>query len=450
MAKRDKADPAKGTDTEALVTADVPADPLAAEPLTLEEPMRVEDTAEAASSDPAPAEAVLDAPASEDTDATPDTATEPVEVPRPTDEPRRDPPPPVRSGSGFFGFVTGGILAAVIGFAAARYVLPEDWPVAGGSSDRAALEQQVADQAATIAALGEEIDALRAAPPPAPSVAPEALDALRDDLATRMADTQTALDQGLRDIGDRIAGLDARLSEVEKRPVDGGGVSEAAIAAYTRELDALKAELEAQRAATADLAGSFDARAAEAEARLAEAQAQAAEMRAAAEAESAAASLRAALGQVQAALETGSPFAGPLDDLTAAGVTVPDPLASVAADGAPTLAALQRSFPEAARAAIEASVRANMGDSWTDRAAAFFQVQTGARSLTPRDGSDPDAILSRAEAALADGQIQTALDEVATLPPEGQDAMADWAAQARARLAAIDAAAALAADLNNR
>ncbi|NCM97487.1 MAG: hypothetical protein GW948_09390, partial [Rhodobacterales bacterium] len=111
----------------------------------------------------------------------------------------------------------------------------------------------------------------------------------------------------------------------------------------------------------------------------------------------------------------------------------------------PTLAALQAAFPEAARAALDAALRADMGTSLTQRMTAFLRTQTGARSLTPREGTDPDAVLSRAEAALLGGDLAGAQAEIGALPPEAQAAMADWQALAERRLAATDALAALVA-----
>jgi hypothetical protein len=75
-----------------------------------------------------------------------------------------------------------------------------------------------------------------------------------------------------------------------------------------------------------------------------------------------------------------------------------------------------------------------MGESWSDRVANFVRTQVGVRALTPRDGNDPDAILSRAEAALTVGDLAQALAELATLPVPAQDALAAWRAQAQLRL----------------
>ena len=113
-----------------------------------------------------------------------------------------------------------------------------------------------------------------------------------------------------------------------------------------------------------------------------------------------------------------------------------------AATGLPSVTQLRETFPAAARAALESALRANMGESWTDRVSSFLRSQTGLRSLTPRQGDDPDAILSRAEAALATGDVAAALTELETLPDSAKPPLADWTAQARIR---TEGAAALAA-----
>jgi hypothetical protein len=81
------------------------------------------------------------------------------------------------------------------------------------------------------------------------------------------------------------------------------------------------------------------------------------------------------------------------------------------------------------------------------RITAFLRAQTGARSLTPREGNDPDAILSRAEAALREGDLVATLAELDALPAEGAARLAEWRAQAEARLAASQAVAELVASL---
>ena len=110
------------------------------------------------------------------------------------------------------------------------------------------------------------------------------------------------------------------------------------------------------------------------------------------------------------------------------------------------MADLSDSFPQAARDALEAALRANMGESWTERVGSFLRSQTGFRSLSPREGNDPDAILSRAEAALTAGRVAEAVAELEAMPEAGQPALADWLAQARIRIEAESAVAALSAN----
>ena len=84
------------------------------------------------------------------------------------------------------------------------------------------------------------------------------------------------------------------------------------------------------------------------------------------------------------------------------------------------------------------------GAADTGGVGSFFQRQLGARSVTPREGDDPDAVLSRIEAAVKAGDLSTALTEAEALPPEAQDAMGDWLSQATTRNDAVTAAKALA------
>lgn len=364
-------------------------------------------------------------------------------------------PEPVRArkSGAFLGFVTGGILAAVIGFGAARFVIPEGWPIGGQTQATAALDQRIAEQEIAIAALSKQLAEATAAQAAvgAAGLAGDqtvALDALRADLNGAIAQRADAVEGRLSALADQLSGLDARLNALEMRPVDGGGVSSATLAAYEREMQAFRSEMEAQRGASATLADQFEAMAAETQAKLQEAEAQAAALKVEAEVGARAASARAALSRVQAALESGGPFAAALADMTAAGVAIPDILVAEAEAGVPSMPQLQRSFPEAARVGLEASIRASAGADWADRVTAFLKVQTGARSLEVREGNDPDAVLSRAEAALHEGKTDAALAEIAMLPPEGQAAMAGWVAIATRRLQAAAAVDTLVAALN--
>ena len=104
---------------------------------------------------------------------------------------------------------------------------------------------------------------------------------------------------------------------------------------------------------------------------------------------------------------------------------------------------MQASFADAARAGLGASLGA--GDTGGSALGNFLRAQTGARSVEPREGGDPDAVLSRADAAVARGDIAAALAEIDVLPEPGRAAMKGWTDQARAWQAASGAVAGLTA-----
>jgi hypothetical protein len=205
----------------------------------------------------------------------------------------------------------------------------------------------------------------------------------------------------------------------------------------------LRAALEAQRA-------EFDGLFAEARQKIDAAAEEAARLRTEAEAAARTTVARAAFSRLSAALESGGPFSGALSELTeVVGVPVPPELIAVADTGVPTLGDLVRTFPDAARAALAAAIRAGVDAEAgaMERLGAFLRAQTGARSITPREGGDPDAVLSRAEAALGEGRLDDALALIDMLPEPARLEMAGWRAAAERRRAALAAAAALSATL---
>jgi hypothetical protein len=155
------------------------------------------------------------------------------------------------------------------------------------------------------------------------------------------------------------------------------------------------------------------------------------------------AAVREALASLDAALEKGAPFTAPLSVLSE-GVDVPQALSDAAAGGVVSLPDLRAAFPELAREALDASIRETVDDDLTERAVAFLRAQTGLRSLAPREGDDPDAVLSRAEAALRGGDLGAAISELSQLPPAGQAVMAGWIERAQQRNTVTEAAETLA------
>jgi hypothetical protein len=284
---------------------------------------------------------------------------------------------------GFWAPLFGGALAALIGFGGAIYFKAADWPVFGGTD----VQAMIAEQSQTIADLRATLDAGQAADVEARTV----LSARIDELPTQSA---TPLPEDVQ------AKLDAQRAEMEL----------------------LESNLEKMRALTQGQIAT--AQAIQEDAAQAEASAKA----------------RGALNALRSALETGAPFASVLPEIAAA-TEVPEILATNAEAGVPTAKVLEEQFADGARTALSASLKATAGESATDKLTFFLKDQLGARSLTPREGDDPDAVLSRAEAATKAGDIDAALTTIDALPDAGKAALENWAGVAATRrdaLAAFD------------
>lgn len=330
----------------------------------------------------------------------------------------------------FLSAVAGGGLAALVGFGLSHFnvlgfsTAPAD--VSAVADRLAAVESALVDAQTGLTEMRKAVDtALQSDPALADRVA---------DLERAMAEPPAAGD--LSSVTNRMDRLDAQMTALAAMPADGSGASALAFAALQEDVRALES---AAPGVSADL----QALVSQTEARLAEAETRAQALAETAAATSQMAARSTAMGQLRAAFDAGQPYTGALIALD--GVDVPAAVSEHATLGLPTLARLSADFPTAARAALEAALRANIGESWSDRIGTFLRTQTGARSLTPREGSDPDAILSRAEASLAAGNLDAAIAEIATLPPEAQAAMQDWTVLAKQRSAAVAALVDLAA-----
>ncbi|MEY8827302.1 COG4223 family protein [Sedimentitalea sp. XS_ASV28] len=335
----------------------------------------------------------------------------------------------IETRSGFGSALFGGIVAASLGFIAARSeiiepYLPDFLRSQDLSAEIADLQSGLAAQAESISSVSGKVDAIKI-----PDLTP--VEASISDLTAQVAPLSDRIDAVRSD----VSAMDKRLTEVAKRPID-EGVSKAAIAAYEKELADLQKAMATQRKEVEGLiadARAIKAQASEMEANAAKAAQQAAN--------------RATMAQLRAALDAGAPFSAQAEDLKAAGVDVPADLDRYAAEGIATLTALNNSFPPAAREALAAARSRNKGEDRGFRS--FLERQLGARSVEPREGDDPDAILSRAEAAVADGRLDAALSDIAMLPDNAQAAMGNWVDRARARQVAVTAADSLAASLNS-
>ncbi|SIO20626.1 COG4223 family protein [Vannielia litorea] len=353
------------------------------------------------------------------------TAQKPADVPDLTTSPEPEATPdapaaaaPAPQKSGVVPMVFGGVLAGLIGFAAAWYI----W---GQGDSSAALEGRLTEQEEATAALRGELGGKASA---------ETLAALEARVASieaaPAADTSES-EARVAAQAEALAALSARIEALEKAPVEGSQdpAAQAALAAYGREVEALRKEMSEQMTrmnAVLEAAKETEAQAAARQEEAAAAAARAAEQQ--------------AMLEVSQALDNGTAYDAPLGRISSA--EVPEGLAAHAAEGVLTLDALKASFPAAARNALKIAREETAGEdgggfgSWITR-------QVGARSLEPKEGDDPDAVLSRAEAALNAGDLGATLQELAALPPGGQQAMDQWIAQATRRNDAVTGASAL-------
>jgi hypothetical protein len=331
--------------------------------------------------------------------------------------------PEQTSRSGFFPMLLGGLLAVCVGVVVAKSpmfetFLPENWRTVS-ASDLNDLSQSVQAQNTRISDVSDKLAAV-----PVPD-----LSGVEGAIAAQ-ADKISELGAQIDNLAGTVNALDARLTALEKQPIS-QGVSQGAIDAYERELKALQDSVAAQRSEIESLL--TDARAMEENAEMTAQEALA----------------RAALTRVLSAIDSGGAFDAALGDLEAVtGTQAPEKLASVAQTGVTPMIQLQDAFPDAAREALSAARLAEPDSEHNLRS--FLQRQLSARSVTPKEGADPDAVLSRAEAALKEGRLNDALAEIETLPPEASAAMDAWVTRARARRDAQDAAESLAQSLNSK
>jgi len=332
--------------------------------------------------------------------------------------------------------VLGGVIAAGLGYGAAYMGLATNQQDTGTQDTLATIESTLAGQGDSLTTLSTRTAALEeelAALPPVPD--PVDLTPLTEDIE--------ALGTRIDTVAGQISGLTDRIAYLESLPLGETGAEDnsaaiaAAVAQLREQIRAQSENLAAQQAESSALIERIRGIAAEAEASIAAAQERA-------EARVNAATAQAALGQLRIAVASGAPFGDALSDVTA-GAEVPEALSAAAQTGVPTLDRLQATFPAAARAALPVALRDTAGEDAVDRFTAFLQSQVGGRSLDPREGDDPDAVLSRAEAALRSGDLDGAITELAALPEGAQAVMAEWTSAAETRrdaLAALDAVAA--------
>ena len=322
------------------------------------------------------------------------------------------PPAPVQK-SPLGPMILSGAVCAVLGFGAAVLTQQSSplWP------QDPAVAELTAKTDGAVADLQSQINAIAARS--AGDVMQSDLTPLRDAVAQL-----SGLDQSIADLADRVSALEQATIEA--------AIPDDLIAKYRSEVESISALLESQR-------GELNTFMQDAKAKADQA------------AEIAKNTLAGgALDRIATALDTGSEFVQALQDYEQAmGAAAPDALASMAADGVVTLQVLSQEYADVARAAL-AAARAEMDQGQgVAKVTNFLKNQFNARSVVPKSGDDPDAVLSRAEQALRDGDLAAAMDEIAKLGPEAQAKMSDWIAAAQARLDAQNTVNALIDELKN-
>ncbi|MBT6542902.1 MAG: hypothetical protein HOL77_02245 [Rhodobacteraceae bacterium] len=330
---------------------------------------------------------------------------------------------------GLFGFMFAGLLVALASFGGAQYS-SGNWP----------FERIATDFEARLATQSDEISALNA------------LIASYDD-TTALQDLQAQID-GMRTIVTDLAALQVeieqlfgvqdetidRVAALEEKLTSQSGINPAANAEITRYATALKLvqtqiseqnnAIAEQRAGIAELSAAVE---------LTHQETKSATHQSLTD---------GTISQVIGALESGAPFAFAIAGLQDFDNLLTPALVAAAPYGVPTADALARAFPEQSRTAlIAARTTSTSQASGSNRVGDFLRSQLGMRSITPRAGNDPDAVLSRAEAAIQAGQVSNALSALTALPDSARTSMAGWIEQAELRQAAQLAVAALSQQL---
>ena len=337
----------------------------------------------------------------------------------------------------------------------------------GTGMDAAPVEARIeafkAEMESEIAALGSS---------QLPVSALDELSAAVQQLTQRFEAAEAALAQIPRDdsserlaaLNNRLTELAARLSEAEAAAAagreevrgliekmaasDDGQAASAAIGALTRRIDAVestaKAEAQGQIAsARAALRAEIDERMSAVVQEIAASRADVAGLRdeIATVAESApaarsAAALAIAVAGLERAVNSGAPFvselatvqklAGATDEITA--------LETYAQEGVARRDELAETFQGAASAAMSAT--APPTDGFFDRLIANARRIVRIRPTGEVEGETTGAVLARAEAQLAAGDLAATVDELAALDPAAQAAMMAWLERAQARIAA--------------
>lgn len=274
---------------------------------------------------------------------------------------------------------------------------------AARADDGAAAAARLDDMAARLDQVAGRVDEIGSQP----AAGTEALESRMSAIEDRLADTGPA---EIGDLSDRVERLADRVDDAS------GAVGR--LDSLSQRFDALSSDI----ARLSERMSGF-----------------ASENAAARQAAVTAPALLLAVSDLRAAVDAGEPFADPLAAVTALasddGNAAPfETLRSYADSGVPTLARLKADFDDRAGAIVRAAA-APEGAAWYDRALAEVMNAVTIRRTGEDVGGDTAAArVARAEARLADNDLNGAVQELVGLEGAAADVAAPWIEDARARI----------------
>ena len=161
-----------------------------------------------------------------------------------------------------------------------------------------------------------------------------------------------------------------------------------------------------------------------------------------------AARMTVAAEALRAVVERGAPYQAELAAMKSLGVeqSALAPLEPFAADGVPSTAALARELAALTPALLGASGAAPSEGSLLGRMEMSAQKLVRITPVDAPPGDDAAAVVARANAAAARGDLDAALADIARLPEAGRSLAEPWTKKAQARDSAIAAGRRIAAD----
>ena len=137
---------------------------------------------------------------------------------------------------------------------------------------------------------------------------------------------------------------------------------------------------------------------------------------------------------IQAAVEAGIPYAAIIGESQINSLELPAIILELSEDGVATLLELQNEFEDLITEALKAVETGAESGSIQDMARSIVSSLVQVRSLTPREGDDAVAVLSRLEERLKKGDLESVLELYDQLPQPVQVTLESWKHKVQNRL----------------